>query len=1122
MNRYTENGLGLHPKKRYDSSHIRFWSFDNTQFAQVWGNHANGATTQVLDSFNGIADPTIKKSLVGAGRVYDNTPQTAPGSAGVRTAITDGEFTFSMWIKPLRYASSPTARELLVAVWGDNAITSAAESGLFAAAIRDTGQISLIWEDNGASTGGWRDTDAYVRLNRWYKIDFVSAPNGANLDLSIYINGERADFLENVQRSAGGSNSDFYVGGIKQGVSSTLRGNFEMCGLYFFDSSLTQEDIIEDFRRGFLGDVSYQESAKAEIEDQSATFVDVSNIDGVDAFGGFSTSENVDTQTQTLTLSLARDNGRKSMSPLRTDSLHNLSDKADPLSFSEIIRKGAGVKVSTARSAWGIEPETDDFIEIFDGQIVTASFSSDPISVECADNSTVLVNTFIEGNYAYGGATKNSDGATLPSPTLVPLEDVIQGILDDNDDTTQDPDRPGLYGSYQPITITVDEDPSYALSEYVQRREPVYSAISTLADQIGWVVRYRYRNDLSDWALTLYDPIPLIERRGYVIGKKDILEITNADIDSVNVRNSVKIIYGSQEPFSGPAGSRPDINTSGLSIPGSWVASNGNSGPDTHGNKTPAFVLMENRDSIDLYGRMHSEISEDATSQIDTVVEAGRLAISFLESLSEPLATIDVKIPYSPHYEIGDKVLIEGGNQVFTDNQDLAIVSLSHAISGEESTTTLSMRGKPSSGFKKWFRLEARPGIARPGTQLGDQSLPDRRRGDLISSTRSQYENSDQFTGGKYLNVRNQDFQLMTRGDRYEPDGWSSNNWWNYSTTSLAISPSTTNTLSGTQALEFGALTSPTQTDGGVRRGLKSDLVPIKGGTTPYSFECAWIYTTAGATNMGVDLLIEWYGGDKLTLLGTTQVGGASPSFSDRVGVNNWHRSRVDGIRPPSTSARFLRILIGCAFGASTSCYVDSVSGYQTANSITTYFDYDVWPTSPGIYLYQTLTERLIAVSTTGTTSNPAGFEGFDYGGDFTQQYGAAPGSEPGWYFEVPEDGTYDIAISSYLQSTSSLPAGTINYPSDVPRVNVWADANYSYTSPEYDYSSGGTLVYSATGQLIESGRSYIVFREYFSAELRQGQKISATIDNVSPAPFRTHFSSSDNTNISIKLRRAD
>jgi len=1038
-----------------------------------------------------------------------------------------------MWVKPLRYASSPTARELLVGVWGDNAITSAAESGLFAAAIRDTGQISVIWENNGASTGGWRDTEAYVRLNRWYKIDFVAVPNGANLDLSIYINGERADLLENIQRSAGGSNSDFYVGGIKQGVSSTLRGNFEMCGLYFWDRSLEQKDIIEDFRRGFLGDVSYQESAKAEIEDQSNTFVDISDLDGVDAFAGFSMSENVDTQTQTLTLSIARDNGKKSMSPLRTDSLHNLSDKADPLSFSEIIRKGAGVKVSTARSAWGIEPETDEFIEIFDGQIVTASFSSDPISVECADNSTVLVNTFIEENYIYGEQVKTSDGGVIVPAGIDTLQDVIQEVLDDNDNFTQNIDRPGRYGSYDPITLVVDEDPDYALEEYIQRREPVYSAISTLADQIGWVVRYQYRNDLADWALTLYDPIPVIERRGYVIGKKDIIEITNADIDSVNVRNSIKIIYGSREPFSGDPLLRPDINNAGLIFPGSWVATNGNSGPDNHGNKTPAFVTIENRDSIDKYGRLHSEISEDATSQIDTVVEAGRLAISFLESLSEPLATIDVKIPYSPHYEIGDKVLIEGGNNIFTDNQDLAIVSKSHSIGPEESTTTLSLRGKPSSGFKKWLRLEARPGVARPGTQLGDQSLPDRRRGDLISGTRSQYENSDQFSGGKFLAVRNSDFQLMTRGDRFTPDGWTDlvGTQWNFN-----VEPDKATSFSGTQSIRFdGSATSSLLTTGGIKRGLHSDIIPILGeNNTPHSFECVWLHTdTSGVDplapkpSVGIGLEVIWYAGDKITQLGTPEY----ISFGDKMGANNWNFSRIDGVSAP-TGTRFCKILVGCLLSAgSAECYVDSVVGYREAQKFLANQDKNSAPLRTGVdpvHGVQGNGTSLVVFNSEDDITITDGVDtieqdGFDHGMIFEHHYDGSPTGPSNAFneFTAPEDGVYEYSYSVIIENNSAVTYEDVT-------ASIVKNADYdaytlgvSFVQQIDPFGSAGERLTKTINSSFFTPQ-VLLFKEKGRVQLQQGDVVSLVMYNNSSTTYVFRTSPAEPSHFSMALRVAD
>ena len=116
--------------------------------------------------------------------------------------------------------------------------------------------------------------------------------------------------------------------------------------------------------------------------------------------------------------------------------------------------------------------------------------------------------------------------------------------------------------------------------------------------------------------------------------------------------------------------------------------------------------------SIAKYGRRWMEIAEGGTSQIDTESEATQMANAILGDLSEPDADQSVEMPYLWTADLGDFVRFEANGYHYDSDQDLAVLGFSHVLSGDRSRTTLSCRGKPSGGSKRWLALEARPGVA--------------------------------------------------------------------------------------------------------------------------------------------------------------------------------------------------------------------------------------------------------------------------------------------------------------------------------------------------------------------------------------------------------------------------
>jgi len=110
-------------------------------------------------------------------------------------------------------------------------------------------------------------------------------------------------------------------------------------------------------------------------------------------------------------------------------------------------------------------------------------------------------------------------------------------------------------------------------------------------------------------------------------------------------------------------------------------------------------------------------------------------------------------------------------NVLSTADQYLATQEMTHA-GGERSETSIGVGGKARAGFKRWWELEARPGVGKPGVLDPNDAALIRVRGDETVSMVNLIDFTDYMAGGRFLQVKNNDFARYTKLLQNPPDGW--------------------------------------------------------------------------------------------------------------------------------------------------------------------------------------------------------------------------------------------------------------------------------------------------------------------------------------------------------------
>lgn len=388
-------------------------------------------------------------------------------------------------------------------------------------------------------------------------------------------------------------------------------------------------------------------------------YADLSNFYGHDWIKSVEYGEDIDSPVSSCTVTLWRARGILSLATFMQGSAVNrpAGSYVPAIDISRLI-----LIESAVQPAGMPVTATTEWILGFAGFIDEIDFggSGPTIQLRCRDEASTLVDTFIETVRSYGSTAGTA------------VETVMQSIITDNINT------PGL-GPLGPIYLysinstgsppwNPADSPGFLIKPYNQGQMSVWDALLALATMIGWDLRYRITNAGYRW-LTMYDPQRAKTTPDATLDPALYFEASGVTVGRQNIRNVVRVRY-------------PDSAT-------------GRAGE----------LTVSNSASITRYGRRFMQISEGQTSQIDTSAEATALATAALSDLKEPTVAQSISAMYNPFIQLTDLIRCKANGVHYDTDQDVALTTIRHGLSRDRCVSEFGVRGKPSSGYRRWLGI---------------------------------------------------------------------------------------------------------------------------------------------------------------------------------------------------------------------------------------------------------------------------------------------------------------------------------------------------------------------------------------------------------------------------------
>ena len=823
--RTSSSGYGVHPSTSSDT--IAFWPLDE------------GSGTTATDIF-GSRSLSNAAALWGNGMIgkalnFSVSSVATSGGAGTDAAALQAQWSCEVWFK---IASAPASQATLIE-YSNPAATGAANNIQMAIELNANLSLSWRWEGGAVVT---QATTAKARAGVWQHVAVVKQDNGAGaFTVTTYLNGVADNVQAAVAAPTGGSNGQWHLGGgHAQFVGS-------ICSVHVSDAAFDSTHCVQSWRRGMLWRTPANTGHGIDDLDvvifpswAGGTGYSLRGyLRGYDFLRQVQIQESVDQQCMTAEISLKREVYEISLSPLMETSMANQNPQPSigvpgPASstFAALLHIGAMMVVYARRQSAGSDVVASAGDIIFQGSVDTINSGGDFISIGLRDEGALLVDTYIESEAEYNVGADAS------------IEATIQAILT---------------ASGIGVSLYTPTSPSFNLGEFKQRRENLLQASQTLADQIGWLTRYRFDPLTSSYRFTLYDIERSRTRFDGVIAVSDYSQFGGISQSIQNVRNAVRVCY------------RDSLGEA--------------SGVDDNGNPIfpPANVVVTDPASITAYGRRFMEISDAACPNIDTSAEATAMATAILNDLSTPQLTVDIDVPYW-EIELGDRLKFEENNRAFDTPQTFAVIGRSVTFADGRGSTSLQLKETPASGLNKHLVKEAGPGRSLPPvTDVRDAPTDFGVRGryaplELLVQDADLLQNAGSLAG-----VQNPGYLVHPRGIHGVPTGWNhgSGTWGSGGDVYF-----TGTSNSGDRAITL--LT--------VGATVTSRWMPVIGGRV---YEGRVVWTGAGATDQ-LECTVEYYNAGRTLTAGHV-------IFNDVVSVpTDWQTSR--GIAAAATADRWARI----------------------------------------------------------------------------------------------------------------------------------------------------------------------------------------------------------------------
>jgi hypothetical protein len=457
---------------------------------------------------------------------------------------------------------------------------------------------------------------------------------------------------------------------------------------------------------------------RVKVKDGGGTWRDLTTYAGADLVVQASLQDSVDDDGAGLSVELSRGVEALSLAPLHTGSPLNLAFGA--AAYAPLLQVGREVQLEA-----GVAGDAQDAAPLvwnllFHGYLDEVSWPGERVRLECTDLSAKLRDTFIEVErvYGYTGAVfaglrpyevrtwavgeyvlppegqrtgfayyvtvgGASSSEVLAWPTTIGLTVVSGGATFRCEvaisDTAGVALQTVLFSLLQDHAIsgglTTPVSPGWQVLPYLQQRESLQDAIQALVAQLGWTCRYRWDGG-SAFVLTLKAPDRTRTLPDLQVPVDRQLDL-RPRLMGADIRNVVRVVYS-------------DVND-----------------VDAEGTRRRKAVEVADSASITKYGRRFCEVSEDSTGNLGTNTQATTLAQAILDDLKEPTAEVQMMLPFTPWVELGDLVELEPNGLHWDGFQSLGVMAVEHSL-GPEATTTLTLRGKPTAGLKRWLALELR------------------------------------------------------------------------------------------------------------------------------------------------------------------------------------------------------------------------------------------------------------------------------------------------------------------------------------------------------------------------------------------------------------------------------
>ncbi|NVJ05218.1 hypothetical protein HUW63_08205 [Myxococcus sp. AM001] len=381
--------------------------------------------------------------------------------------------------------------------------------------------------------------------------------------------------------------------------------------------------------------------------------VDLGQLLGRDWVMGAQWSETQEATVCVATLSVRRNGpgGVVSLSPMVDTSLANRGPAG---AVVPLLKEGRRFRIDVQTTSSG-RARPDAWRQVFFGRIDEVDAGPEELSFNGRDFAGVFQDWFIEEERDYGNDTVG-----------IAVQEVMASIIGD---TVPTGTGPGLY---------VPVDPMWQLGRFTQQREPVWDAVRTLAEQLGWEVRLRWREG-HGWAFTLQSPERLGSEPVWEFAPDDYDALKKATRNLRDIRNFVEVLYTDKDDR------------------------------DALGNAKRKTVTATNPTSIAEHGRRYMQVAEASASNINTEAEAQRLADAAIADLSDSSLTLELEVPYFWPLEINDMVRVLPDGVTLGAAVELAVVNLDHTFAGGVARTKLQLRGRPATSVLEWRARDAAP-----------------------------------------------------------------------------------------------------------------------------------------------------------------------------------------------------------------------------------------------------------------------------------------------------------------------------------------------------------------------------------------------------------------------------